>query len=172
MQLTGWKKRMIERATGITEINKRDEYQVQEITKELAVSGIGLWYLSMIAMFIMLIIDIANNTFSVHPFVLLFINMIYAGYTMLSINVNNLMDMECATEEEYIQKKRMLRKSAVKSGTFVALGVILLSGFIFPYLESNEPSLSLLDILLDIGSGVLFALTEYGIRSLNLKKLY
>ncbi|MDV2582383.1 hypothetical protein [Alkalibacillus haloalkaliphilus] len=45
-------------------LDNRDECQQQEIYKELAFSGIILWYLTMLSMFVSLVIDTMQNTLS------------------------------------------------------------------------------------------------------------
>ncbi|MEH7456950.1 hypothetical protein V7183_06825, partial [Bacillus sp. JJ1127] len=60
---TKWKEKLYTNFIGT--ISERDEYQKQEINKELAIAGVGLWYLNMLAMLIMLIVDTMNNTMSI-----------------------------------------------------------------------------------------------------------
>ncbi|MGX1724965.1 hypothetical protein [Bacillus haynesii] len=66
-------------------VDDRDEYQRYEIYKELAFSGVLLWYLSMLLMFISLIIDTIQNTLSFATPSLFMINMIYGAMIIIKM---------------------------------------------------------------------------------------
>ena len=73
-----WKERVYNSFVGT--MSERDEYQKQEINKELSVAGIGLWWLNMLIMLIMLLIDTMNHTISIGTILIFLSNMIYANY--------------------------------------------------------------------------------------------
>ena len=66
-------------------MDDRDEYQQQEIYKELAFSGMLLWSLSMLLMLVSIVIDTIQNTISFSTPALLMINMIYAFYITIRL---------------------------------------------------------------------------------------
>jgi hypothetical protein len=165
----GWKNKIINHTIGAVE---RDEYQRQEIHRELAVAGIILWWLSILAMFIMLVIDTMNNTFSIGTAILFCLNMVYSLYTVIVIKKNSLIDTECATEEEYIEKRAYLRKEGIKDGLSWGIQMFIFMSYIFPYLGSEEISVSLFDVILWTCGGTFFGLCMYWMGLSNLKKLY
>jgi uncharacterized membrane protein YqjE len=172
MQLTGWKKRIYNHTVGIGEMNKRDEYQLQEMNKELAVAGMVLYRMNMIAMFIMLIIDTSNNTLSSGTIVLLCINLLYSIYTVVVTRKNNLMDMECVIEEEYRGKRKELRKSSVKASVSWGLYMFIFMCYVSPYLSTGEIDVSSFDAILWACGGGFFGLSMYIFGMWHLKKLY
>lgn len=91
-------------------LDERDEYQKQEIHKELAFAGIMLWVLEMLLMASSLVVDDMHNTLSFQTFSLLIINMVYATYIMVRLRKHNLDDMDCASLEEYERKRKQLKK--------------------------------------------------------------
>ncbi|MFB6649257.1 DUF3278 domain-containing protein [Bacillus toyonensis] len=153
-------------------MDERDEYQKQEINKELAFSGMILWYLNMIAMIIMLIVDTINNTMSIGTIITFVINMIYAGYLLRNIEKKKLNDTECTTKEEYLEKKKKLKIKSLKAGILWAFQMFILMCYIFPYLSSKTISVSLFDIIIWSGGGIFFGGCIYLIALSNLKKLY
>ncbi|MFD3448849.1 DUF3278 domain-containing protein [Microbacteriaceae bacterium 4G12] len=167
---TKWKEHMYNRFIGA--LSERDEYQKQEINKELAFSGMMLWYLSMLAMFVMLIIDTIHNTISVGTILIFLINMVYAGYLMGKIEKKKLNDTECTTEEEYLEKKKLLQKQSSKAGVLWGFQMFILMSYIFPYLRSGKVSISLFDVIIWSCGGIFFGGAIYVVGLFNLKKLY
>lgn len=90
----------------INTVNDRDEYQLREIYKELAFSGILLWYLTLLIMFISLIIDTVNNTLNFSTIVLFLLVMVYSINIVLRLRKKRLDDTDCASLEEYKDKKK------------------------------------------------------------------
>lgn len=109
-----WKERVYNSFVGT--LSERDEYQKQEINKELSVAGIGLWWLNMLVMLIMLLVDTMNHTISIGTIFIFLSNMIYANYLAFKFKKKGLSDTECATKEEYLQHKKKLRKAGLKAG--------------------------------------------------------
>lgn len=99
-----WKERVYNSFVGT--LSERDEYQKQEINKELSVAGIGLWWLNMLVMLIMLLVDTMNHTISIGTIFIFLSNMIYANYLAFKFKKKGLSDTECATKEEYLQHKK------------------------------------------------------------------
>lgn len=165
-----WKEKVY--TTFIGAMSERDEYQKQEINKELAFAGVGLWYLSMLAMFIMLIIDTMNQTISAGTIIIFSINMIYVYYVMFKLKKGNLNETECGTLEEFLAKKKLLKISSVKVGILWGLQMFFLMSYVFPYLGSEKISVSSFDVFVWSGAGLFFGLCMYGFAVLNLKKVY
>ncbi|MDF9625522.1 DUF3278 domain-containing protein, partial [Bacillus cereus] len=105
-----WKERVYNSFVGT--LSERDEYQKQEINKELSVAGIGLWWLNMLVMLIMLLVDTMNHTISIGTIFIFLSNMIYANYLVFKFKKKGLSDTECATKEEYLQHKKKCNYSA------------------------------------------------------------
>lgn len=101
-----WKERVYNSFVGT--MSERDEYQKQEINKELSVAGIGLWWLNMLVMLIMLLVDTMNHTISIGTILVFLSNMIYANYLAFKFKKKGLSDTECATQEK-------IKKSWLKS---------------------------------------------------------
>lgn len=165
-----WKEKIY--TTFIGAISDRDEYQKQEINKELAFAGVGLWYLNMLAMLIMLVIDAMNQTTSVGTIIIFIINMIYSNYVIIKMKKGKLNDTECATKEEFLEKKKLLRKSSFKAGISWGLQMFVFMCYVFPFLSSEKISISSFDIYVWGGAGMVFGLSMYGFALLNLKKVY
>ncbi|WP_459501900.1 DUF3278 domain-containing protein [Bacillus sp. C1] len=165
-----WKEKIYTRFIGA--MSERDEYQKQEINKELAIAGVGLWYLNILVMFIMLIVDTMNNTISIGTILIFLVNMISSLYIFQKIEKKKLNDTECATKEEYEEKKKQLRKSSVKQGLTWGVQMFILMSYVFPYLRSEEISISLFNVITYSCAGAFFGLSMYVIGSFNLKKLY
>ncbi|WP_020061744.1 DUF3278 domain-containing protein [Bacillus sp. 123MFChir2] len=153
-------------------MSERDEYQKQEINKELAVAGVLLWYLNMLVMVIMLVVDTIHNTISIGTIIVFVVNMIYVNYLIWKVQKKRLNETECATEEEYLERKKQLKKSGLKAGLLWGFQMFVLMCYIFPYLGSEEISISRYDVIIWSCGGVFFGLSMYGIGLLNLKKLY
>ncbi len=165
-----WKEKLYLNFIGA--MSERDEYQKQEINKELAVAGVLLWYLNMLVMVIMLVVDTIHNTLSIGTIIVFVVNMIYATYLMRNIKKKNLNDTECATKEEYLEKKKKLKIDSLKAGMFWGGTMFILMSYIFPYLRSGEISVSSFNIIIWSCGGAFFGFSMYGIALLNLKKLY
>lgn len=165
-----WKEKIYTNFIGA--MSERDEYQKQEINKELAFAGVGLWYLNMLAMFIMLVIDTMNQTTSIGTIIIFFINIIYANYIIIKMKKGNLNETECGTKEEFLEKKKILRNSSIKAGISWGLQMFVFMCYVFPYLSSEKISISSFDIFIWSGAGLFFGLSMYGLSMLNLKKVY
>ncbi|WP_369902058.1 DUF3278 domain-containing protein [Bacillus manliponensis] len=165
-----WKENIYNNFIGA--MTDRDEYQKQEINKELAISGIMLWWLNMVAMLIMLILDTINHTISAGTIIILIINLLYAAYFIWKTKSKSLTDTECATEEEYIEKKKQLQISSVKVGLFWGFWMFILNSYLFPYIGSEKLSVSLSDVIRWSLGGVFFGAIMYRVGLSNLKKLY
>ncbi len=165
-----WKEKVYNNFIGT--ISERDEYQKQEINKELAIAGIGLWWLNMLVMLIMLLVDTMNHTISIGTIFIFLINMIYTNYLIFKLKKKGLNDTECATEEEYLKHKKTLKKAGLKAGVLWGFQMFVFMTYILPYLGSEEISVSLFDVVLWGCAGAFFGLSMYIIALLNLKKLY
>ncbi|MDA1586606.1 DUF3278 domain-containing protein [Bacillus cereus group sp. TH230-1LC] len=165
-----WKERVYNSFVGT--MSERDEYQKQEINKELSVAGIGLWWLNMLVMLIMLLVDTMNHTISIGTILVFLSNMIYANYLAFKFKKKGLSDTECATKEEYLQHKNKLRKAGLKAGLLWGFQMFVFMNYILPYVGSEEISISLFKVVIFICGGGFFGLTMYVIGLLNLKKLY
>jgi len=140
-----WKERVYNSFVGT--LSERDEYQKQEINKELSVAGIGLWWLNMLIMLIMLLVDTMNHTISIGTILIFLSNMIYANYLTFKFKKKGLNETECATKEEYLQHKKTLRKAGLKAGILWGFQMFVFMNYIFPYVGSEEISISLLDVV-------------------------
>ncbi|MGH0592556.1 DUF3278 domain-containing protein [Bacillus pretiosus] len=165
-----WKERVYNSFVGT--MSERDEYQKQEINKELAVAGIGLWWLNMLVMLIMLLVDTMNHTISIGTILFFLPNMIYANYLTFKFKKKRLNETECATKEEYLQHKKKLRIAGLKAGVLWGFQMFVFMNYILPYVGSEEISISLFDVGLWSCGGIFFGVTMYMIGLLNLKKLY
>ncbi|HFK1463023.1 DUF3278 domain-containing protein [Bacillus sp. YAF12_1] len=165
-----WKERVYNSFVGT--MSERDEYQKQEINKELSVAGIGLWWLNMLVMLIMLLVDTMNHTISIGTIFTFLSNMIYANYLTFKFKKKGLNETECATKEEYLQHKKKLRKAGLKAGVLWGFQMFVFMNYILPYVGSEEISISLFDVMLWGCAGGFFGTTMYLFGLWNLKKLY
>ncbi|PRT33490.1 DUF3278 domain-containing protein [Bacillus wiedmannii] len=165
-----WKERVYNNFVGT--MSERDEYQKQEINKGLSVAGIGLWWLNMLVMLIMLLVDTMNHTISIGTILIFLSNMIYANYLTFKLKKKGLNDTECATKEEYLQHKKKLRKAGLKAGVLRGFQMFVFMNYILPYVGSEEISISLFDVVLWSCAGGFFGLTMYIFGLWNLKRLY
>lgn len=145
----------------IGSIDDRDEYQQQEIYKELALSGMLLWSLSMLIMFISLIIDTMNHTLSFSTSALLIINMIFAVTISFKLRKKHLDSTDCASLEEYQQKKKQLKKASTFAGVLWGVSMLILMQYVFPYLSTGEIDISWQNVLIWGAGGIFFGLISY-----------
>src|SRR5699024_9713291 len=123
-------------------INNRDEYQRQEIHQQLAFSGILLWGLTMILMMISLVIDTMHHTLTFLTPALLIINMVYAFTTISKLQKKHVLDTDCATLEEYNEKKKYLKRSAILAAVMWSIFMLVCMQYIYPYLSSGAINVS------------------------------
>lgn len=162
------KDQLLNRFIGV--LDDRDEYQRYEIYKELAFSGIMLWYLSMFLMFISLIIDTIHNTLSFATPSLLLINMVYALMTVIKIRKKQLDETDCASVEEYEEKKKQLKKASSLAGFQWGLFMLVFMEYVSPYLSTGEIDVSWWNILIWLLGGLFFGMTMYGVSKSKLQK--
>ncbi|MEN1968429.1 DUF3278 domain-containing protein [Lentibacillus sp. N15] len=151
-------------------IDDRDEYQLQEIHKELAFSGILLWGLTLILMFISLVIDTIHNTLTFITPALLIVNMVYAIKVVSKLRKKNLDDIDCATMEEYKEKKKGLKKSSTIAGVAWGITMLIFMQYIFPYLSVGEIDVSWWNVLIWAFAGVFFGIATYWLSRSKLRK--
>lgn len=161
------KERMIHQLVGA--LDKRDEYQEQEIHKELAFSGVLLWYLSMGLMLVMIIADTVQQSFTVYPVLLFVINMVYAGYVTMTVKRRQLDESDTMTWTEYNEKKKRLRRSSVKGGVVWMLFMLIMMEYVFPLLAGGDVAFTAVSVLIWAVSAAVFAslLYFYAIARLN-----
>ncbi|SDD35860.1 Protein of unknown function [Terribacillus halophilus] len=123
-------------------MDDRDEYQRQEIHKELAFSGILLWYVTMLVMCVSLMMDTIHHDVSLITVCLFIINMVYAALITTRIRRKNLDETDCMSQEEYEQKKRHLKKSTTFMGAFWGAAMFINMNYIFPFLSNEDVSVS------------------------------
>ncbi|WP_106768750.1 hypothetical protein [Paenibacillus faecalis] len=164
------KNQILNRFIGV--IDERDEYQLQEIYKELAYSGILLWGLSVLVMFVSLIIDTINNELSFSTPALFIINMIYATMVTARLRKKQLDATDCVSMDEYIEKKNLLKKSAVFAGIQWGLSMIILMEFIFPYLSTGEINVRWWSLFIWTLVGMISGVIFYRFLKSKLKKQF
>ncbi|RCW63078.1 hypothetical protein [Saliterribacillus persicus] len=162
------KNQVLNRFIGV--VDDRDEYQRYEIYKQLAYSGILLWYLSMLLMFINLIIDTIQNTLSFATPSLFIINMGYAIMAIVKIRKKDLDEIDCASTEEYIEKKKALKKASSLAGFQFGLFMLIFIEFVSPYLVAGEIDVRWWNILIWIFSGLFFGIIMYWFSKSKLQK--
>jgi Protein of unknown function (DUF3278) len=162
------KNQILNRFIGV--LDDRDEYQLFEIHKQLAFSGILLWYLSMILMFISLVIDTIQNTLSFATPSLFIINMVYAVMTLIRLRKQHLDETDCATIEEYEEKKKQLKKTSYIIGFQWGLFMVVFMEYVSPYLSTGEIDVSWSGILIYALGGIFFGMTLYLFSKSKLKK--
>ncbi|GIO17553.1 hypothetical protein J18TS1_06530 [Oceanobacillus oncorhynchi subsp. incaldanensis] len=142
-------------------IDNRDEYQQQEIYKELALSGMLLWTISMLVMFVNLIIDTMHQTLSFSTTALFIINMFYAVTISARLRKKHLDNTDCASLEEYQQKKKQLKKSSTFAGFFWGFFMLAMMQYVFPYLSTGETNASWQSVLIWGAAGIFLGLGLY-----------
>lgn len=162
------KNKLIKRFIGA--IDDRDEYQLQEIHKELAFSGILLWCLTMLLMFASLVVDTIHNTLTFITPALLIINMVYAIIVVSKLRKKRLDDTDCASIEEYKEKKKRLKKSSTIAGVAWGIFMFIFMQYIFPYLSIGEIDVSWWDVLIWVFAGVFFGTATYWFSRSKLRK--
>lgn len=162
------KNKLLKRFIGA--IDDRDEFQLQEIHKELAFSGILLWYLTMLLMFASLVVDTIHNTLTFITPALLIINMVYAINVVSKLRKKHLDDTDCASIEEYKEKKKRLKKSSTIAGVAWGIFMLILMQYIFPYLSTGDIDVSWWDVLIWIFAGVCFGTAIYWLSRSKLRK--
>ena len=164
------KNQILNRFIGV--IDNRDEYQTQEIYKELAFSGMLLWGLTMLLMSISLVIDTIKNEVSFITLALLIVNLVYAALLMVRLNRKQLDNSDCATIEEYNAKKNRLKRACTIAGIQWGLFMVILMEYIFPFLSKEAIQLSWINILIWFAGGLFFGIIMYAISKAKLKKYF
>ena len=152
--------------------DERDEYQKQEIYKELALSGIIFYYLSMLLMLVSLIIDTFNNEMSIITPILIILNIGYSGYIGYRLSKKKLDTSDCATPEEYERKKAELKRSCLMAGIQWGLWMIVMMEYILPFIGGERLSISWIGILAWSIGGIAFGVFLYLISKSKLQKQY
>lgn len=153
-------------------IDDRDEYQQQEIYKELAYSGMLLWFLIMLLMFASVVVDTIYNKLSFVTPALLIINMVYAVKIVSSLRKKHLDGTDCASIEEYNEKKKNLKKSSAFAGIQWGLFMIIFMQYILPYLSTGEIDVSWQSVLTWVVAGIFFGSALYWFSKSKLQKHY
>ena len=152
--------------------DERDEYQKQEIYKELAVSGVVFYYLSMLLMLVSLIIDTFNNEMSIITPILVVLNVSYSGYIGYRLSKKKLDTSDCATPEEYERKKAELKRSCIMAGMQWGLWMIVMMEYILPFIAGEELSVSWIAILVWSIGGLALSVFLYLVSKSKLQKQY
>lgn len=153
-------------------IDDRDEYQKQEINRELAVAGMGLFSFVIIFMFILLIIDTINNTLSVGTIGLFVIIYLYSLYIIIKLRKNKLNDTECSSEQNYKLMKKSLKKQGVKAGFMWGFFMLVTNTYLLPFLDTGNSNASWFDFILWSVMGSLFGIIMYLFAISKLQKVY
>lgn len=152
--------------------DKRDEYQKQEIYKELALSGIIFYYLSMLLMLVSLVIDTFNNEMSIITPILVILNVGYSGYIGYRLRKKQLDTSDCATPEEYDVKKAKLIRSCIIVSIQWGFWMIVMMEFILPFIGGEKLSLSWISMLAWILGGLALGLFLYLLSKSKLQKQF
>ena len=152
--------------------DERDEYQKHEIYKELALSGIIFYYLSMLLMLVSLLINTFKNEMSIITPILVILNIGYSGYIGYRLSKKKLDTSDCATPEEYDVKKAKLKRSCVMAGIQWGLLMIVMMEYILPFIGGEKLSLSWIGILAWTIGGIAFGFFLYLLSKSKLQKQY
>ena len=153
-------------------IDARDEYQQQEIYKELAFTGILLYYMTMALMMISLINDLVQQTFSIMTPILLVVNIGYSALIMKRLNKKEWMATDCATPEEYELNVRKLKRSSTFAGISWGLAMLLWMEYLMPLISREEVSFSWIGVISWGIGGVFFGVAIYFVSKSRLEKHY
>lgn len=153
-------------------IDERDEYQQQEIYKELAFTGILLYYMTMLLMMISFIIDLVQQTFSIMSPVLLVVNIVYSYLIMIRLNKKEWMVTDCATPEEYEMNVRKLKRSSTLAGINWGLLMLLWMEYLMPFISREEIMFSWIDLVIWTIGGAVFGVAMYYFAKSKLEKHY
>lgn len=164
------KEQIINRFIGV--IDNRDEYQKQEIFKELAFSGIILYFFTIILMVGSFVIDTINNEISLITPALIILNIAYAGFITMRLNKKQLDVTDCVTPEEYELKKSKLKKSSTFAGLQWGLSMLLLMEYIFPLIGREKITFSWIQVIPWCLGGVAFGVCIYAFSNSKLRKHY
>src|SRR5699024_4613597 len=145
------KNKLLKRVIGF--MDERDEYQLQEINKDLAFSGMILWILMMLLMLICLILDVIHDTFTFITAALLVVNLVYASMVFSKVRRKGLDNTDCANVEEYEMKKQQVQKGAVRAGIFFYIVMFIFTGFVSSSLTAGKNVIDRLSALLYIDIG-------------------
>jgi len=152
--------------------DERDEYQKQEIYKELALSGIIFYYLSMLLMLVSLVIDTFNNEMSIITPILVILNVGYSGYIGYRLRKKQLDTSDCATPEEYDAKKAKLKRSCIIASIHWGFWMIVMMEYILPFIGGDDLSLSWFNMIAWIIGGIAFGFFLYLISKAKLQKQF
>lgn len=153
-------------------IDARDEYQQQEIYKELAFTGILLYYVTMALMMISLINDLVLQTVSIMTPILLVVNIGYSVLIMKRLNRKEWLVTDCATPEEYEINVRRLKRSNTFGGISWGLMMLLWMEYLMPLISREEINFSWIGVIIWGIGGVLFGIAMYFVSKSKLEKHY
>jgi predicted membrane protein len=152
--------------------DNRDEYQLREIYKTLAFSGIFLWYLTLLLMFISLIIDTVHNTLNFSTIALFVLTMVYAINVVLKLRKERLDDTDCASLDEYKVKKRHIKKKSIFTGVLWGVFMLVMMQYIFPYLSDGSIDINWWSVLIWCLAGLAFGTIIYWNSVSKLQKYF
>jgi len=153
-------------------VDDRDEYQKQEIYKELALSGIIFYHLSMLLMVVSIVIDTFNNEMSIITPILLILNVGYSGYIGYRLSKKRLDTSDCATPEEYDAKKAKLKRSCTSAGIQWGLWMIIMMEYVLPLIGGEDLSLSWFNMTAWAIGGIAFGFFLYLVSKSKLQKQF
>ena len=153
-------------------VDDRDEYQKQEIYKELALSGIIFYHLSMLLMVVSIVIDTFNNEMSIITPILLILNVGYSGYIGYRLSKKRLDTSDCATPEEYDAKKAQLKRSCMIASMQWVLWMIIMMEYVLPFIGGENLSLSWIPMLAWLIGGIVLGFFLYFVSKSKLQKQF
>ncbi|MCZ0702960.1 dolichol kinase [Natronobacillus azotifigens] len=161
------KNKILNRFIGV--FDDRDEYQRNQIYEELAFSGILLWFLTTLLMVISFVMDVFQNSLSFATIALIIINMVYAIIITIRLRKKRLDETDCASLEEYEEKKRHLKKASFFAGGLYAFFMLVFMEYALPYLSDRQIG-DRLGILTWLFTGLIFGMTMYFTKKSKLQK--
>ena len=153
-------------------IDERDEYQRSVIYETLSKLNMYSFYLINTLMFISLIFDTINHTFTFGTFALLCIQQFNSYYILIKLKKKGVDTTEFYDENSYRKAIKNLRKKSIIAALQWGLSMFILMSYIFPTLEGESIRVNLISVIIWTLAGAFFGLSIYLLAKTKVKKVY
>ncbi|WP_017472933.1 DUF3278 domain-containing protein [Amphibacillus jilinensis] len=153
------KTKLINRILGFS--RDRDEFQYQEIYRILGNTGMWLWCISMVYMFVRLFfINYQQASPSIDYFFILVLNLTYAGVITIRLRVSKVDIEEIYSYQDYMIIKKKIKWQAVFMGITWGLQMFTLMG-LFDFLYTGTYTYGFIHLTIWLCGGALFGTFMY-----------
>ena len=152
-------------------LDERDEYQKSVIYETLSKLNMYSFYLINILMFISLIFDTINHTFTFGTFSLLVIQQFSSYYILIKLKKTGVDITEFYDDASYTAEVKKLKKKSIIAGLEWGISMLIFMQYILPTLSGKGVQINLFIVIVWVCAGAFFGIGIYFISKQKLKKV-